>query len=337
MDTTHEDTSLSVQVREDLLLKGGLVDVTGTDGDTESDGLLLGLTGNVLVDGNGRVDTSALEEQSSDGSSGTFGGDKDDVDVLGWNDLGLGDQSALTLSSEFGTTHVLGVDDGETVGEVEGLALGDERSDLRPGLGLSSVREQVHDDGTPVDGLWDVEEGLSWNPSILLSLLPGLTALSDTDDDFNTVVSGVEGLTVTLGAVADHGKSVIFEVPMGDGLAKMINMRWAKSGTAPEYQTATFSRAPRFPGDIPTRYSLLQLRVWPVGSLVDDLLGTGKVERLDTSDTGSSDGVVKGNGPWGGLSEEGEAPLRWGGGLCSGSGGGSGGSGERHCDDSRCV
>lgn len=111
------------------------------------------------------------------------------------------------------------------MGEVEGLALGDQRSDLGPGLRLGGVGEQVHDDGAPVDGLWDVEEGLSWDPSVLLSLLPGLTALSDTDDDFDTVVSGVEGLAVTLGAVADHGKSVILEVPMEGELAKVTNIR----------------------------------------------------------------------------------------------------------------
>lgn len=102
LDTTHEDTSLSVKVREDLLLEGGLVDVTGTDGDTESDGLLLGLAGDVLVDGDGRVDTSALEEKGSDGSSGTLGGDEDDVNVLGWDDLGLEDQSAMSLLSRTG-------------------------------------------------------------------------------------------------------------------------------------------------------------------------------------------------------------------------------------------
>jgi hypothetical protein len=83
------DTSLSVEVREDLLLKGGLVEVTGTDGDTEGNGLLLGLTSNILEDGDGRVDTSALEEEGSDSSSGSLGGDEDNVDVLGGDNVGL--------------------------------------------------------------------------------------------------------------------------------------------------------------------------------------------------------------------------------------------------------
>jgi hypothetical protein len=85
---TH-DTSLSVQVREDLLLEGRLIHVPRTDGNTDGAGLLKGLAGNVLPDGNGRVDSSTLLEESSDGSSRTLGGNEDDVDVLGGDDTGL--------------------------------------------------------------------------------------------------------------------------------------------------------------------------------------------------------------------------------------------------------
>jgi hypothetical protein len=52
------------------------------------------------------------------------------------------------------------------------LSLGDLRLDVRPGLGLGSIGEEVHDDGTTGDGLIDLEEVLALNPSILLSLLP---------------------------------------------------------------------------------------------------------------------------------------------------------------------
>jgi hypothetical protein len=97
IETTY-DTSLSVKVRENLLLKGGLVEVTGTDGDTEGNGLLLGLTGNILPNGDGRVDTSALEEEGSDSSSGSLGGDEDDVDVLGRDNVGL-EMSAATMTT----------------------------------------------------------------------------------------------------------------------------------------------------------------------------------------------------------------------------------------------
>lgn len=105
VDTTHQATTLTVKVRVDLLLKGGLVEVTRADGDTEGDGLLLGLAGDVLEDGNGGVDATALLEERADGAAGTLGGDEDDIDVRGNLDLG----------------EVL-EDGGETVGEVEGLS-----------------------------------------------------------------------------------------------------------------------------------------------------------------------------------------------------------------------
>ena len=104
VDSAHQATTLAVQVGVDLLLEGGLVHVSGTDGNTEGDGLLLGLAGDVLVDGNGRVDTTALTEKSADGTAGTLGSDEDDVNVLGDFDLG----------------EVL-ENGGESVGEVESL------------------------------------------------------------------------------------------------------------------------------------------------------------------------------------------------------------------------
>jgi hypothetical protein len=97
------------------------------------------------------------------------------------------------------------------VGKVEGLALGDEGSNLGPSRGLSGIGKQVHDDGTLFDSLRDVEEGLSGDPTVLLSLLPGLSTLSDTDNDLDTLVSGVEGLTVTLRSVTNHGEGVVLE------------------------------------------------------------------------------------------------------------------------------
>jgi hypothetical protein len=106
MDTAHEATTLAVQVGVDLLLEGGLVHVSGADGNTEGDGLLLGLAGDVLVDGNGRVDTTALTEESADSAARALGGDEDDVDVGGDFDLG----------------EVL-EDGGEAVGEVKSLWL----------------------------------------------------------------------------------------------------------------------------------------------------------------------------------------------------------------------
>lgn len=104
MDTTHQATTLTIQIGVDLLLEGGLVHVSGANGNTEGDGLLLGLAGNVLVNGDGGVDTTALAEESADSAAGALGRNEDDVNVGGNFDLG----------------EVL-EDGGETVGEVEGL------------------------------------------------------------------------------------------------------------------------------------------------------------------------------------------------------------------------
>jgi hypothetical protein len=53
VDTAHQAATLTVQVGVDLLLEGGLVHVSGTDGNTEGDSLLLGLAGDILEDGDG--------------------------------------------------------------------------------------------------------------------------------------------------------------------------------------------------------------------------------------------------------------------------------------------
>jgi hypothetical protein len=105
VDSTHQATTLAVQVGVYLLLECGLVHVSGTDADTEGDSLLLGLASNVLVDGDGGVDATALTEEGADGTAGALGGNEDDVNVGGDFDLG----------------EVL-EDRGETVGEVESLS-----------------------------------------------------------------------------------------------------------------------------------------------------------------------------------------------------------------------
>ena len=83
---------------------------------------------------------------------------------------------------------------------------------MGPGLGLGGVGEEVHDDGGLANGLVNLEQVLAGDPAILKSLLPGLAALSDTDDDVQAVVTEVETLTVTLGTVADKGEGVVLEV-----------------------------------------------------------------------------------------------------------------------------
>jgi hypothetical protein len=52
------------------------------------------------------------------------------------------------------------------------LSFGELGLDSRPGLRLSGIREQVHDDGALGDGLVDVEQVGAGDPAVLLGLLP---------------------------------------------------------------------------------------------------------------------------------------------------------------------
>jgi hypothetical protein len=88
MDTSHQATTLAVEIRVNLLLEGGFVQITTADSNTESNRLLLGLASDILVYGNGGVDTTALAEERSDSSARSLWCDKNDIDVS-WNlDLG---------------------------------------------------------------------------------------------------------------------------------------------------------------------------------------------------------------------------------------------------------
>jgi len=69
VDTAHQAASLAVQVGPDFLLEGGLVEVATANGDTHCNSLLFCLASDVLVDGNGGVDTSAFTEEGADSSA----------------------------------------------------------------------------------------------------------------------------------------------------------------------------------------------------------------------------------------------------------------------------
>lgn len=167
-----------------------------------------------MEDGDGGVDTTSLAEESSNSSARALGGNEDDIDIGGNIDLGL-----------------ILEDRGETVREVESLkisiyieswnffftylALGDLGFDCWPGLTLSGVREQVHDDGALGDSLINFEEVLSWDPAILLGVLPRLAVLADTDNYIQSIIAHVQGLSVTLRSVSDDSHCVILEVVLG--------------------------------------------------------------------------------------------------------------------------
>lgn len=138
------DTTFTVEVRVHLLLEGGLIEVPRPNSDTESNGLLLGLSGDILPDGNTGVDTTALLEESSDGASRAFWSYEDDIDI------GRGDNVGIVL-----------VDNREAMREVKGLALGDQGCNLGPGLRLGGIGEEVHDDRSTVNCFFDWEKSFS--------------------------------------------------------------------------------------------------------------------------------------------------------------------------------
>ena len=92
------------------------------------------------------------------------------------------------------------------------LALGEHGLEVGPGLLLGGVTEEVHDNGSPLHSLVDLEEVDTGLPAVLDGLLPGSAIFPDTDNDVQAVVTEVEALAVTLGAVADEGHGVVLEV-----------------------------------------------------------------------------------------------------------------------------
>lgn len=139
------------------------------------------------------------------------------------------------------------------------LALGEHWLDVWPGLTLGGITEQVHDDGTLVDGLVDVEEVLASNPAVLLRIFPAGTALSHADDDIQAVVAEVEALSVTLGAVADERKSVVLEIFLVMDLAIDSSKQLQNPKPSETYQ---------------------KLLTRPVGTLKNDLFVAGEVDSL---------------------------------------------------------
>ncbi len=108
------------------------------------------------------------------------------------------------------------------------LALGKHGLDVRPRRALSSITEQVHDDGALVDRLVHLEQVLAWHPSVLLRLFPALAILPHANDHVETIVAQVEPLAVTLRAVADQSQGVVLEV-VQELVAWPVITLWSRS------------------------------------------------------------------------------------------------------------
>ena len=150
-----------------LFFEGGLKHAgTGAaDAFGVGQGDLFGFAAGVLIDGDQVGDAAAFHEDVADQMAGALGGDHDDVDVRGRNDL-----------AEVNV---------EAVGESKGFAGGQVRLDvLLVDVGLAFIRSQVHDDVSLLGHLGN-GDGLE---VVLLGQVVVLGAGTLGDDDFDAAV-----------------------------------------------------------------------------------------------------------------------------------------------------
>ena len=88
MDTAHQAAALTIEVRVYLLLECGLVEVARSNGNTESNRLLLSFACHILKHSDRRVDAATLTEESTHSAARAFGSHEDDIYVFGNVDLG---------------------------------------------------------------------------------------------------------------------------------------------------------------------------------------------------------------------------------------------------------
>ncbi len=194
LDGAHEGAAFAGQVAVHFFSEIGFEKISAADSDAEGDDAVLCFAGGVLEDGIAAVKAAALEEHSSQRGTGAFGGDEENVDILGGDDAGL---------------FVKG--DAEAMGEVEGFAGGKVFLYRRPELDLGGVAEEVADDGAFFERFFDLEEGFAGHEAIAYCFIPGLGVFPLTDYDVDAVVFLVERLAGALNAVADDGDGFIFQ------------------------------------------------------------------------------------------------------------------------------
>ena len=125
------------------------------------------------------IDAAALFEECAYGLARSLWRAKDHIDIFRRDNVG-----------------VVLVDNREPVREVEGLALLDVWFDCGPGLGLRSIGEEIHDDGSLLERLLDGEEVFASDPAVLLGELPAVSAFAHADDNVEPVIARIEPLSV---------------------------------------------------------------------------------------------------------------------------------------------
>ena len=138
------------------------------------------MAGVVLMDCDQVRNAVAFNVLGTDGMTGAFGRDHDNVDVCGGNDLFEVDV--------------------EAVGESEGLAFGQVGSDLGfVNIGLLLVGDQDHDDVCSLGSFCNGHNGQTG----FFRLLSGLGAAIQADNNVNAGIAQVQRMSMALRAVAD--------------------------------------------------------------------------------------------------------------------------------------
>ena len=175
------------------MLEIRLEKISGTDAYSQGDRALKRMACGILVYGIGGVDSAAFHEETAEGGAGALRSNHDYVHVSGRDNAGA-----------------LLVGDCESMGEIQAFALGQVLLDGGPCCDLSCVGYEIFDDGCLLACLFDAEERLSGNPSVLDGLVVGCAGTL-ADDDIESVVPEVEGLSGALDAVADDGYDFVFQ------------------------------------------------------------------------------------------------------------------------------
>ena len=193
LDGAHERAAFAGEVTGGFAFEISFEEIAGADAYAEGKHFVCGVTGSILIDSVGAVESASFKEHGAERSAGAFGSHHDDVNVGRRNH-----------------TRAVAPVDGEAVGEVEGLAGGEVRFDGRPKLHLCSVGEEHADDGSFLSGFFEREESLARHPSVSDGFFVGL-ALTLSDDDVETVVAEVAGLSGTLDAIAEYGDGLVLQ------------------------------------------------------------------------------------------------------------------------------
>ena len=182
---------LTEEVGLGLIVEGGLHH-TGTGAADPGDigqGDLHGVAGGVLLHGHQAGDALAVDILAADGVAGALGGGHEHIHAGGRDDLLVADI--------------------EAVGKGQGVALLQIGGDvLLVDVGLHLVVDEDHDDVGPLGGLghgFDGEAGL-------FGVSPVFGALTESHAHVAAGILQVEGVGMSLGAVADDGDLLAVEI-----------------------------------------------------------------------------------------------------------------------------